>query len=151
MDCAGGALPRILGARTRRDGGRVMSDSARAPRDADRLDIAVDTQCEWLEADGLGGFASSTTSGVRTRRYHALLLAAARPPSDRFVLVNGFVACVETAAGREELVAQHYAPGVTTSAAEIVEFCAEPWPSVRYLTPSGVELVQEILVERGSP
>ena len=31
---------------------------------------------EWLEADGLGGFASGTVSGVRTRRYHALLLAA---------------------------------------------------------------------------
>ena len=31
---------------------------------------------EWLEADGLGGFASGTVSGIRTRRYHALLLAA---------------------------------------------------------------------------
>ena len=31
-------------------------------------------RAEWLEADGLGGFASGTTSGVRTRRYHALLL-----------------------------------------------------------------------------
>ena len=30
---------------------------------------------EWLEADGLGGFASGTASGIRTRRYHALLLA----------------------------------------------------------------------------
>jgi hypothetical protein len=25
---------------------------------------------EWLEADGCGGFASGTVSGVRTRRYH---------------------------------------------------------------------------------
>lgn len=44
---------------------------------------------EWLEADGLGGFASGTVSGVRTRRYHALLLAATTPPTGRFVLVNG--------------------------------------------------------------
>ena len=29
---------------------------------------------EWLEADGLGGFASGTVDGIRTRRYHALLL-----------------------------------------------------------------------------
>ena len=50
---------------------------------------------EWLEADGLGGFASGTVSGARTRRYHALLLAAARPPADRVVLVNGFEAHVE--------------------------------------------------------
>src|SRR5262245_50259982 len=32
--------------------------------------------CEWLEADGLGGFASGTVPGIRTRRYHALLLVA---------------------------------------------------------------------------
>ena len=30
----------------------------------------------WLEADGLGGFASGTVAGIRTRRYHALLLTA---------------------------------------------------------------------------
>ena len=33
---------------------------------------------EWLEADGLGGFASGTASGIRTRRYHALLLRRRR-------------------------------------------------------------------------
>lgn len=35
---------------------------------------------EWLEPDGLGGFAWGTASGIRTRRYHALLLAAPRRP-----------------------------------------------------------------------
>ncbi|PYN18882.1 MAG: hypothetical protein DMD99_26605, partial [Candidatus Rokuibacteriota bacterium] len=47
-------------------------------------------EAEWLEADGLGGFASGTVSGMRTRRYHALLLTAITPPTGRFVLVNGF-------------------------------------------------------------
>ena len=54
---------------------------------------------EWLEADGLGGFASGTASGIRTRRYHALLLAATTPPTGRMVLVNGFDAWVETPDG----------------------------------------------------
>jgi hypothetical protein len=45
---------------------------------------------EWLEADGHGGFASGTVSGIRTRRYHALLLPATTPPTGRMVLVNGF-------------------------------------------------------------
>ena len=40
-------------------------------------------QDEWLEADGLGGFASGTVSGIRTRRYHALLLTATQPPAGR--------------------------------------------------------------------
>jgi len=47
-------------------------------------------QNEWLEADGLGGFASGTVSGVRTRRYHALLLTSTKAPAGRLVLVNGF-------------------------------------------------------------
>ncbi len=33
-------------------------------------------RCEWLITDGLGGFASGTVSGLRTRRYHALLVVA---------------------------------------------------------------------------
>ena len=36
---------------------------------------------EWLEADGLGGFASGNVGGPRSRRYHALLLAATTPPT----------------------------------------------------------------------
>ena len=54
---------------------------------------------EWLEADGLGGFASGTVSGIRTRRYHALLLTATTPPAGRMVLVNGFDAWVQTSSG----------------------------------------------------
>src|SRR5207247_24705 len=55
---------------------------------------------EWLEADGLGGFASGTSTGIRTRRYHALLLTATTPPTGRMVLVNGFDAWIETPAVR---------------------------------------------------
>jgi len=52
----------------------------------------INPAAEWLEADGLGGFASGTVCGVRTRRYHALLLAATTPPTGRYVLVNGLEA-----------------------------------------------------------
>ena len=61
---------------------------------------------EWLEPDGLGGFASGTVSGVRSRRYHALLLAAVTPPTGRLVLVNGLDTFVETPAGRFALSGQ---------------------------------------------
>src|SRR5713226_7881559 len=67
---------------------------------------------EWLEADGRGGFASGTADLVRTRRYHALLLAATAPPAGRFVLVNGLEAWIETPAGRFPISSQAYAPGV---------------------------------------
>jgi predicted glycogen debranching enzyme len=43
---------------------------------------------EWLETNGLGGWASSTISGTYTRRYHGLLVAAIRPPADRMVMLS---------------------------------------------------------------
>ena len=43
----------------------------------------VDDGREWLETDGLGGFAMGTVAGVRTRRYHGCLIAATSPPTGR--------------------------------------------------------------------
>src|SRR5215813_2403364 len=42
---------------------------------------------EWLLANGIGGFASSTVLGANSRRYHGLLVAASRPPVGRIVSV----------------------------------------------------------------
>jgi len=108
---------------------------------------------EWLEPDGLGGFASGTASGVRTRRYHALLLAAVRPPTDRYVLVNGFDADVEIDGHRVALSTQRYAPGVDhpDGAGRIASFEARPWPTWRWRVADGVDLVQELFVAHGSP
>ena len=39
---------------------------------------------EWLETDGLGGYALSTVSGRNARRYHGLLVSATTPPSTRW-------------------------------------------------------------------
>ena len=38
---------------------------------------------EWLVTDGLGGFAMGTVGGLRTRRYHGLLVVATEPPIGR--------------------------------------------------------------------
>jgi predicted glycogen debranching enzyme len=47
------------------------------------LDAA--SQREWLVADGLGGYAMGTMAGLRTRRYHGLLVVATRPPAGRML------------------------------------------------------------------
>ena len=61
---------------------------------------------EWLETDGLGGFASGTVGGIRTRRYHGLLLSATTPPVGRFMLVNGVEVTVTTPNGTFPLSSQ---------------------------------------------
>ena len=58
---------------------------------------------EWLETDGLGGFSSGTTASVNTRRYHALLLAAEHPPSDRRVLPNDIAVWLQMPRGVKHL------------------------------------------------
>jgi predicted glycogen debranching enzyme len=50
-------------------------------------DLAHALRLEWLETDGLGGFASGTVVGANTRRYHGLYVAATTPPVGRRVLV----------------------------------------------------------------
>jgi len=43
---------------------------------------------EWLETNGLGGWAGSTVIGCNTRRYQGLLVAATKPPTERMVLLS---------------------------------------------------------------
>jgi predicted glycogen debranching enzyme len=108
---------------------------------------------EWLESDGLGGFASGTVSGIRTRRYHALLLAATTPPTGRMVLVNGLEAWLETPGGRFALSAQRYAADVVHPDGDrrIVEFQSDPWPTWIFRAEDGTEVSQEVVAchERG--
>lgn len=110
-------------------------------------------QHEWLEADGLGGYASGTAAGVRTRRYHALLLTATTPPTGRVVLVNGFDAWVETAGGRFDLSSQCYAPGVIggDGAQHIESFSQEPWPTWVYRLADGTRVRQQLFAIKGEP
>lgn len=51
---------------------------------------------EWLLTNGRGGFASGTSIGVPTRRYHGLLVAAARPPLERWMLLSATLERVGT-------------------------------------------------------
>ena len=113
----------------------------------------VSSTQEWIEADGLGGFASGTAAGVRTRRYHALLLTATTPPTGRLVLVNGLDAWVQTAQGAFALSAQHYAPDVISgdSAQHIEAFGVTPWPHWIFKLPDGTRIEQELFMSRGEP
>jgi predicted glycogen debranching enzyme len=108
---------------------------------------------EWLETDGLGGFASGSVAGIRTRRYHALLLTATTPPTGRFVLVNGFDAWLETTAGRFDLSSQWYSPGVMggDGARNIESFASAPWPTWVFRFADGTRIQQEIFVVHDAP
>lgn len=51
-------------------------------------DLEASFEREWLETNGIGGYASASVSGANTRRYHGLLVAATRPPLGRVVMLS---------------------------------------------------------------
>jgi len=123
-----------------------------SPETTDRMNLVSNLQSqEWLEADGLGGFASGTAAGIRTRRYHALLLTATTPPTGRLVLVNGFDAWLQTPRGKFSLSSQCYAPDVIggDGAQRIEEFSPEPWPKWIYKLEDGTRIEFEIFSVKG--
>ncbi|HVR28512.1 MAG TPA: amylo-alpha-1,6-glucosidase, partial [Thermoanaerobaculia bacterium] len=66
-------------------------------------DFERSSRLEWLETNGLGGWAMSTVAGAHTRRYHGLLVAATRPPVERMVLLSRLDETVRAAGGAAEL------------------------------------------------
>ncbi|HVO42104.1 MAG TPA: amylo-alpha-1,6-glucosidase, partial [Aggregatilineales bacterium] len=67
---------------------------------------------EWLVTNGIGGYAMGTPPGVRTRRYHGLLVAAFRPPSGRTLLVAGLDTWLEIDGTKYPLITHEWAAGV---------------------------------------
>jgi predicted glycogen debranching enzyme len=110
----------------------------------------MDLAAEWLEADALGGFASATVGGERTRRYHALLLAATHPPGGRIILVNGVEAWVTTPNGNHPITSQRYMPDVVYPDGwrYLTRFSRDPWPNWTFVLPGGTQIIHELFVSR---
>jgi predicted glycogen debranching enzyme len=87
---------------------------------------------EWLVTDGLGGYAMGTVPGLRTRRYHGLLVVAGDTPSSRHV---GLVALD---------------PVVTLSSGTVVRLATHEWASGA-VAPEGYRLLEEFTLADGLP
>src|SRR5690349_104042 len=57
--------------------------------DAESLrDAARAASLEWIDTNGLGGWASSSICFANTRRYHGMLVSASRTSAERQVIVS---------------------------------------------------------------
>ncbi|MCY4606052.1 MAG: glycogen debranching enzyme N-terminal domain-containing protein, partial [Gemmatimonadetes bacterium] len=88
---------------------------------------------EWLETNGLGGWASSTVSGAHTRRYHGLLVVATCPPVGRVVLLSRLDETLVLPTRRVELSCSIF-PGVIHPRGDqwLKDFAPEPVPTWTY-------------------
>lgn len=73
------------------------------------LDAA--SEREWLVADGLGGYAMGTLAGLRTRRYHGLLVVATRPPGGRMLALAALDPVLIIGERRIELAVHEWGSG----------------------------------------
>ncbi len=108
---------------------------------------------EWLETNGLGGYASSTITGLNTRRYHALLMAAVRPPAERMALLSKLEATLIVNGQPFDLsVNQYSGDGESVIHPQghllLTGFRLDPWPVFTYLV-AGVEIEKSICMIHG--
>lgn len=112
-------------------------------------DYKASTSREWLETNGIGGYASGTVSGANTRRYHGLLVAALRPPLDRAVLLSKFEETLVVGNERIELGTNKYTGAVYPRGYELLQgFRLDPFPVWTYKAAS-VEIEKKVFMPHG--
>ncbi|HEX9003517.1 MAG TPA: glycogen debranching enzyme N-terminal domain-containing protein, partial [Blastocatellia bacterium] len=104
---------------------------------------------EWLETNGLGGFASSTITGLNTRRYHGLLTAATRPPVGRMALLEKLEETLVVNDERFDLSANQYSGAVHPQGYRYLKaFRLAPFPIFVYEV-AGVEIEKSVFMVHG--
>ncbi|MEQ1606746.1 MAG: amylo-alpha-1,6-glucosidase [Pyrinomonadaceae bacterium] len=116
-------------------------------------DICTDSEAassrEWLETNGIGGYASSSISGAGTRRYHGLLVAATRPPLGRMVLLSRFDEAVIIDGDRFEISCNQYPGSVHPRGFQyLTSFRLDPFPRWTFEI-NGVEIERSVFMVHG--
>ena len=104
---------------------------------------------EWLETNGLGGFASSTVIGLNTRRYHGLLIAATKPPVGRTCMLSKLEETLVLNGRRFDLSANQY-PGIVHPQGYQYQtgFRLDPFPVFTYEV-EGIEIEKSVFMMHG--
>ena len=112
-------------------------------------DLTASTSREWLETNGVGGYASGTISGMHTRRYHGMLIAATRPPVGRAVLLSKFEEVVSIGNDAFELSTNQYPGTVYPQGYKFIKgFRLDPFPVWTYAI-DGIELEKTLFMVHG--
>ncbi len=115
--------------------------------------IALETAlaCEWIEADGIGGYAASTPHLCPTRRQHGLLVAPAGADGRRHLFLSRYEETLEVDGHRFPLSLGRY-PDLFSPHGHLAmeRFSPRPFPVATYRI-GGATLTREILRLRGAP
>jgi predicted glycogen debranching enzyme len=113
-------------------------------------DFLESTSREWLETNGIGGFASGTISGANTRRYHGLLTPATRPPLGRITMLSKFEETLIVEGNRYELSTNQFPKTVVPQGFRFIKFFTlNPFPTWVYEI-NGIEIEKKVFMIHGS-
>src|SRR5437870_773811 len=112
-------------------------------------DLEASTSREWLETNGLGGFASSSIIGLNTRRYHGLLTAATKPPVGRIVMLSKLEETLVIDGRRYEISSNQYPGTVHPQGFKLqTGFRLDPFPIFTYEV-EGIEIEKSVFMVQG--
>lgn len=103
---------------------------------------------EWLITNGIGGYASSTITGVNTRKYHGLLVAPLTPPARRFLILSKVDESIEIDRKKYDLFSNICSDYVSEGYKHLVEFEKDYIPTFKYQL-KGVQIEKSICMEYG--
>jgi predicted glycogen debranching enzyme len=113
-------------------------------------DLQAGLSREWLETNGLGGFACGTLSGANTRRYHGLLTAALNPPGGRMLLLSKLEETLVLGDRRIDLSTNEYAGAIHPEGYLLLtNFRLDPFPTWTFEV-EGIRLEKSIFMPQGS-
>jgi len=105
---------------------------------------------EWLETNGLGGFACGTIAGANTRRYHGLLTAAFNPPGGRMLLLSKLEETLVLGGHRIDLSTNEYAGAIHPEGYLLLSnFRLDPFPTWTFEL-EGMCLEKTVFMPQGS-
>ncbi len=91
------------------------------------------TTKEWLETNGLGGWASSTICGTNTRNYHGMFVIATKPPVGRIVALSKLEETIIIDNNKYELQANQFPGSICDSGLKyFTKFTKGIFPAFQY-------------------
>lgn len=96
---------------------------------------------EWLLTNGIGGFASSTLTGVNSRRYHGLLVASLNPPIERHLILSKIDESININGREFELFSYKTPDDIKEGYKYLQRFIMDPLPVYTYC-------VEDVLLEK---
>jgi predicted glycogen debranching enzyme len=114
------------------------------------MKVELSTQREWLETNGLGGFASTTEGDCPTRKYHGLFVTPLTGYEGRFMLFSDGLLSIEEEGGFT--LGSSYYPGVIHPEGylSLESFTTDPVPTWVY-DNGKFRIKKEVFMIQGDP